>query len=301
MKKRDLSLGIFVTFIWGANFSVIKLGLSSIDPFLLTSLRFTFCAIPLIFIVKKPKMHIVIIALYGLIFGVGLWGVVNLGIYSGLSSGLASLILQFSAFFTIILAAFIFSEQISKIQLGGIVIALAGLIFVLLNTVGTISFHGILLVLFGAICWSLCNILVRKYKPDDMLAFIIWSSIFSAIPLFMITFFVKGFQPFLTLYQTINHIAIFSIFFQAYITTIFGYWIWNSLMKKYPVSSVAPLSLFVPVSGLITSWIIFGESISTAKIFSCLVIFLGISIFVLSKVIDQYLVSFSANAVESEL
>jgi O-acetylserine/cysteine efflux transporter len=288
MKKIDLLLGIFVTGIWGANFSVIKLGLDTLDPFLLTSIRFALCAIPLIFFIKKPNVRLSIVALYGFLFGVGLWGVVNLGIYWGLSAGLASLILQFSAFFTIVLAALTFGEKISKFQIAGISVALTGLVLILTVTGGNVSKIGAALVILGALCWSGCNIIVRKNKPENMLAFIVWSSMFSAIPLFLITYLVKGSQPFYSLPQTINNTAIFSILFQSYITTIFGYWVWNSLMKKYPVSSVAPLSLFVPVSGLITSWLVFDEHIGMGKIIAALLILSGMTIFLYAKSIDGY-------------
>lgn len=288
MKRFDLLVGIFVTAIWGANFSVIKLGLASLDPFMLTALRFTLCAIPIIFFIKKPNVRLTIVALYGILFGVGLWGIVNLGIYLGLSAGLASLILQFSAFFTIILAAFTFGERISKFQMAGIVVALFGLILIMSATDGNVSTSGVLLAICGAVCWSCCNIIVRKNKPDNMLAFIVWSSAFSAIPLFFITYLVKGPQPFYDLSQTIDTTAAFSILFQAYITTIFGYWVWNSLLKKYPASSVAPLSLFVPVSGLITSWVVFDEHIEIGRIFAALLIISGMAIFIYAKLIERY-------------
>lgn len=289
MKKLDLLLGIFVTAIWGANFSVIQLGLGTLDPFLLTSLRFLFCAVPLIFFIKKPSVRILIVALYGLLFGVGLWGVVNLGIYLGLSAGLASLILQFSAFFTIILAAITFAEKISKYQFSGITISLAGLVLILTMTDGNAPTVGILLVICAALAWSCCNIIVRKNKPDNMFSFIVWSSAFSTLPLFLITYFVKGSQAFYGLSQSINGIAIFSILFQSYITTIFGYWVWNTLLKKYPASTVAPLSLFVPISGLSTSWLVFGEPIVFEKIAASILIIVGMAVFIYAKRIENYL------------
>ena len=53
MKRSDLLLGLFVTLLWGANFSVIKLGLATVDPFLLTALRFLFCALPAIWLLPR--------------------------------------------------------------------------------------------------------------------------------------------------------------------------------------------------------------------------------------------------------
>jgi O-acetylserine/cysteine efflux transporter len=289
MKKLHLALGIFVTCIWGANFSVIKLGLAQLDPFMLTALRFTFCALPLVFILKRPNVALRVVAAYGTLFGVGLWGAVNLGIHVGLSAGLASLLLQFSAFFTILLAGIVFGETVSRTQLAGMVMACAGLVLILGATGGNVSIAGAALVICGALSWSACNLLVRKNKPDDMLAFIVWSSLFSALPLFAITYAVKGAQPFVDLGHSLNAKALFSILFQAYVTTIFGYWVWNSLMKTYPVSNVAPLSLFVPVAGLITSWIAYDERIAPDRIGAALLILLGMGTFLFAKPLGVWL------------
>src|SRR3990167_8623358 len=116
MKSSHLLLGLFIMAIWGANYSVIKLGLDTLDPFLLTGLRFLLCAIPCIFFVKPPKGQFKIAILYGLIFGVGLWGMVNLGMYIGVPAGLASILLQLSAFFTIAWGVVFFQESISRSQ-----------------------------------------------------------------------------------------------------------------------------------------------------------------------------------------
>ncbi len=287
MKKSDFLLGLLVAIIWGANFSVIKLGLNTLDPFLLTAFRFLFCAFPLIFFVKRPTIPLPIVALYGVLFGVGLWGIVNLSIVSGLSAGIASLLLQFTAFITIIMSFFFFKERISIIQYAGMTIAFTGLVFITSLTDGNISSIGVALVLCAAFAWGFCNMLLKKYKPNDMLSFVIWSGFFATIPLFAITFIIKGELPFIMLPQNLNSIAIFSIGFQSYITTILGYWIWNNLIKKYPATSVAPLSLFVPISGLATSSIIFNEVVSIEKMAAAMIILIGISIVLFSKKISS--------------
>ncbi len=86
MRLSHLLLAIGITAIWGINFSVIKLGLHAIDPFILAGLRFTLCAIPALFFIKKPDVPWRYLIGYGLVFGIGLWGLVNLGIKTGLSA-----------------------------------------------------------------------------------------------------------------------------------------------------------------------------------------------------------------------
>ncbi len=280
MQKKDFLLALMVAIIWGTNYSVIGIGLKHLDPFLLTAFRSSLCAFPLCFFIKKPNIKIYIIAIYGIIFGIGLWGIANLAIFVGLTPGTASLLLQFSAFFTIILSSFLFKERIKSIQYIGMFIAILGLIVALYFRNEKSSLFGGILIIIAAFSWSLCNIIVKKYKPVEMMSFIIWSSIFSAPPLFIITYLTKGNAPFLNLIHSLNSQAIFSICFQAYITTLLGYWIWNMLMKKYEATLIAPISLLIPIFGILSANMILNEDIGFYKIIATIFILLGIYILV---------------------
>ncbi|WLI10394.1 MULTISPECIES: EamA family transporter [Pseudomonas] len=278
MKARHLLLAISITAIWGVNFSVIKLGLTTVDPFILAGIRFTLCALPAIFFIPKPDVQWRYIIGYGLVFGIGLWGVVNLGIKSGLSAGIASLVLQFSAFFTILLGSWIFKETISRFQYAGIGLALCGLLSIVSIVDGTVTTAGLILVLLGAVAWSAANVINKKAKTTQVFAFLVWSSAFSPIPLFALDYAVNGSTGYSALVNQLDYRAVLSILFQVYPNTLFGYWVWNSLLKRYPVSTVAPLSLLVPVFGLLGSVMIFNESLSANKIVAVVLIVSGLGV-----------------------
>ncbi|WP_218174784.1 EamA family transporter [Pseudomonas yamanorum] len=281
MSKLDLLAGVLVTVIWGANFSVIGLGLQSLDPFLLTLLRFTFCAIPLVFFIRRPRgVSYCTLATYGVLFGAGLWGVVNIAMYNGLSAGMSSVFLQFSAFFTIVLSGLFLNESINRVHMAGMAFAVAGLLLILYLSNKTSTTLGVVLVLLAAVAWSVCNLIVKVKKPADMIAFIVWSSLFSLPVLLLMTLWFEGLRPFENLLEDFTWGAGFSIFFQCYITTIGGYLVWNNLMKKYPASMVAPLSLIVPVSGILASWLFFDERLSQGQFLAIGLVFVGIAIFV---------------------
>jgi len=283
MSFKDFFIGVLITFIWGVNFSVIKLGLLSLDPFMLTGFRFMLCALPLVFFIKKPNVKMSYIVSYGLIFGVGLWGMVTLGIYFGISAGVASLVLQSSVFFTIILGAIILNEKIDKSKKIGFIFALFGLALIISVTDGSVTIVGVILVLIGAISWSVANILVKKSGVKEMFSFIIWSSLFSPIPLFILAYLTQGTIVYVDFFKYLDSMAIFSILFQVYPTTLIGYWVWNSLLRKYPVSSVAPLALLVPIFGLLGSFLIFNEEIGALKVLACIFIMLGLVVNVFGK------------------
>lgn len=276
MKVQHLLLAILVTAIWGINFSVIKLGLTAVDPFILAGIRFTLCALPAIFFVAKPDVQWRYIIGYGLVFGVGLWGVVNLGIKSGLSAGIASLVLQLSAFFTIFLGSRVFKETITPYQMAGSLVALCGLSSILFIVDGSVTLTGLALVLLGAVAWSVANVINKKAKTRQVFAFLIWSSAFSPIPLFALDYLANGSSGYSILLDQLDHRAVLSILFQVYPNTLFGYWIWNSLLKQYPVSTVAPLSLLVPIFGMLGSVLIFNERLSPMKVAAVILIVSGL-------------------------
>lgn len=53
MKTRHLLLAISITAICGVSFSVIKLGLATVDPLLLAGIRVALCALPAIFFISN--------------------------------------------------------------------------------------------------------------------------------------------------------------------------------------------------------------------------------------------------------
>ncbi|WNZ80817.1 EamA family transporter [Pseudomonas sp. E141] len=278
MKPLHVVLAVLITAIWGVNFSVIKLGLATVDPFILAGIRFSLCALPAIFFIRKPEVPWRYIIGYGLVFGIGLWGVVNLGIKAGLSAGIASLVLQFSAFFTILLGGWVVKEALTRFQVLGMLIALAGLLCIIKISDGSVSLTGVLLVLVGAASWSVANIINKKASTKDVFGFLVWSSAFAPIPLFALDYAVNGSAGYTALVSQVNTTAVLSILFQVYPNTLFAYWIWNSLLKTYPVSTVAPLSLLVPIFGMLGSVVVFNESVPVSKVLAVVLIVLGLAV-----------------------
>lgn len=278
MKPLHVVLAVLITAIWGVNFSVIKLGLATVDPFILAGIRFSLCALPAIFFIRKPNVPWRYIIGYGLVFGIGLWGIVNLGIKAGLSAGIASLVLQLSAFFTIVLGGWVFKEALTRFQVLGMLIALGGLLCIIMISDGSVSLPGVLLVLVGAGSWSVANIINKKASTQEVFGFLVWSSAFAPIPLFALDYAVNGSVGYTTFVNQVDTTAVLSILFQVYPNTLFAYWIWNSLLKTYPVSTVAPMSLLVPIFGMLGSVLIFDESVPANKVLAVVLIVLGLAV-----------------------
>ncbi len=291
MKPQHLLIAICVTCLWGFNFSVIKFGVDEVNPFILIGLRFTFAAIPLCFFIKKPNTSWFYIILYGLAFGVGVWGIMALSIDQGLSAGMASTVLQTSAMITTLIGIFYFKEQLSISQLAGLIVAALGLLIMLYIDDGSVTMIGITLAIIAAFSLALTNFLIKKAQIKEMFAFIVYSSLFVPIPLFLIAFVTQGVS--LDIFsQVLNSSALISALIQAYPTTLLGYWLWNKLQTIYPLSVMSPIRLLVPIFGLLGSVIFFSEKVSDVKLlaFSCIILGVSMPLIVsfLTKVKRQY-------------
>lgn len=278
MRMSHLIIAVMVTAIWGVSFSSIKLGVGNTDPFILAAFRFVFAVFPVIFFVPKPDVPLKWVAMYGLTFGCGVWGGVNLGIQLGVSAGVASLVLQLSAFISVILGYVFLQETITRSKLLGFIVSLVGLFLIFRITDGSISIVGVLTVLVGAVFWGLSNIIIKKSGVKKVFSFLVWGSLFAPLPLFLMAYFSGGAVVYEQLLDSINIWVVGAVLFQAYIATLIGFVFWNYLLSLYPVSSVAPLSLLVPVWGFLASSAFFGEAIGWGKLVASALILVGLLI-----------------------
>ncbi|MCP6699941.1 EamA family transporter [Pseudomonas donghuensis] len=261
MQPKHLLLAVLVTAVWGLNFPISKLALAEIDPLLLTALRFSLAALPWMFFIKRPPVALGWLVAYGLIFGVAMWALINLGISLGVPPGTAALLIQFSAFFTLGWGVLLFREGMSLGQCVGVLLAALGLICIIANSPGQATTAGYSVLLVSAFSWSLGNVIIKRSKVREMFAFVVWASLFPPIPLLLLTWLSHGSAPFTALASHIEGVTVLSLLFQVYAATHFCYWGWNLLLREYPVSTVAPLSLLIPIFGIAGSIVMLGHHI----------------------------------------
>ena len=278
MKPLHLLLAIAVTCLWGFNFSVIKMGVDNMDPFILAGLRFTFAALPLVFFVKRPNVSWFYLISYGILFGVGVWGLMSLSMTKGLSAGMAGVILELSAFISVLFGVVLLKERLSNSAKLGLVISFTGLALVFQIEDGSVTVIGAILAIIAAFSLSTVGLIIKKANIKDMFAFVVYSSLFAPIPLFTISLLINGNVEFINIINNFNQLAAISILFQAYPTTVVGYWIWNKLLSMYPLTAMAPLKLLIPIFALLGSFIFYNESIQGIKLLACCLIILGVAV-----------------------
>ncbi|RNF52640.1 hypothetical protein EBI00_00515 [Marinomonas hwangdonensis] len=276
MKLRDFGLLFALMALWGLNFSVIKLGVNSVHPLVLTALRFSFAVFPLIFFIKKPDVPWRYLIAYGLSFGVGVWGLTTLSIGAGVSAGMASLLLDMSVVSSLLVGWLCLNETITRNKLLGAGLALLGLILIMSAEGGSVTGKGLVLVLMASMFWSINGLIVKRANTKAIFAFNIWGMLFAPLPLLLLAVTFEGAQVITELPNQFTQWTLFSVLFQAYPTTLLGYWFWNKMIMKYSVSTVAPMTLLVPVFGILGGYWFYDESIETSQVIATGLILLGL-------------------------
>lgn len=278
MGMGDFLLAILITVIWGVNFSVIKIGLGAFDPFLLAALRFIFCALPWVFIFKRPSVPFRYVFSYGLVLGALQFGFLFLGIQHGLSAGLASVVLQLQVFFTIGLGVVVLKDKVRWRQIAGMCIAFSGIVLIAGIGDGSSNPLAVLLVVAAAASWGVANIIVKRSGTTDMLGFMVWSSLIPPLPLLAFALWTSGPAHVAADLQRFTWSGVGAVAYLVYPTTLFGYSVWNHLLRKHKTSLVAPLTLLVPIFGVLSSMVIFQEMLTTRKLLAIALVITGLLI-----------------------
>ncbi|WNJ97099.1 EamA family transporter [Vibrio ruber] len=280
MVRNDLFLAIFVMAIWGFNFSMIKLGITEVHPLLTTAARFTLAVIPAIFFIRRPNVAWRYLIAYGIVFGVGIWGMASWSITAGLSSGMSSVLLSSNALISMLAGVWIHKEHVSKRKMTGAAAALVALLVLVSATNGNMTPQGLMLIMIAATCWTIMGMIVKASKTTQAFAFNVWGMLFAPIPLVLFATSIYGTDILLDAVAAWDMNTTIAVIFQAYPTTLFGYWVWNRLLIRYPLSTTAPLTLLVPVFALISGYLMYAELLSVAQIVACILFLVGIGLIV---------------------
>ena len=270
MPLRDRLLAVLVAVWWGVNFPATALALEHFPPLLMAALRFAILAVPTMVLVPRPKIAVRWLIGVGLGIGAMQFSFLYLGMAAGMPAGLASLVLQASAPFTVIIAAIWLRERLSGRQALGIAAAVIGLAVIAVYRAQVAAALPVVLTLCGGLGWAIGNVCSRRARGGNPLHLTLWMSVVPPVPLLILSLLVEGPERIGTaLVGVTTREALPAVLGLAYIViiaTVLGYGIWTALMSRYPSSTVAPFSMLVPVIGVVSSWLAFGETVDPVEI-----------------------------------
>ena len=146
----------------------------------------------MVFFLPRPAVPWRNLAAYGLLIGVGQFGLLFVAMNGHISPGLASLVIQTQVFFTIGLAMLLAGESLQRVQWIALALGAAGLGVIVSHTDGSTTLLGLGLILLAALSWAGGNLVSRAAGRINMVAYVVWSSLFAVPPLLALSLWVEG-------------------------------------------------------------------------------------------------------------
>jgi drug/metabolite transporter (DMT)-like permease len=271
---------------WAFAFPFIKIGLEELNPINLTILRlFVVCAIFLVFLVVMPKQFSKlhkkdIIPLFLL----GFLGVVvyHLGLNYGevyMSASAASLIIATIPVFTVIFAALLLKEVITKKIVIGVPVSLIGVIIIAFTGTSSDPFQITYLsaaaaVLLSAVMGAGYTLagkkLLERYSPLSLTVYAFLFGCLGLIPFFSVSLLQQ--------ITVLTGKGWSAVLFLAIFPTVIGYILWYVALQRKSASEISVFLYFIPVLSTIISYFLFHESITLLFILGGLLVIGGLII-----------------------
>jgi len=278
LSLRDTLLAVLVMAVWGTNFVVIKYALGVLPPLLFATLRFLLVAFPAVFFLKRPAVPLRHLASYGVLIGAGQFGLLYIAMTGLISPGLASLVVQVQVVFTIGLSMMISGERIRPFQIAAVALAGAGLIVIAMHAQGSATPLGLGLVIGAALSWAGGNVVARFSGRVNMLAYVVWASLFSIPPLLGLSLFFEGWPSISAGLAHLDAPVLAAVVWQSAGNTMFGYSLWAWLLARHPAATISPMALLVPIFGIGASALLLDEPLQPWKLSAAALVLGGLAV-----------------------
>jgi O-acetylserine/cysteine efflux transporter len=271
MPRRHVLLAVAVATIWGVNFVVIHVGLEHFPPLLFAALRFALVSLALPF-VPRPGVPVRYVLAVGVFMSAAQFGLLFLGMAHGMPAGLASLVIQLQAVFTVALAVAFLGERPRPAQLAGGLLALAGIGVIAAGRAQAVPLGAVALTVAAALSWGIGNVASRRARAPHPIGLLVWSSLVPPLPLLGLSLLTEHGGA------SLDAPGIAALLYVVVASTLVGFGAWSALLARHPASQVVPFALLVPVAGIAAAWIALSEVPTGAELAGALIVLAGLAL-----------------------
>ena len=137
---------------------------------------------------------------------------------------------------------------------------------------------GLGLILLAALSWAGGNIVARNAGQVNMVAYVVWSSLFAVPPLAALALLFEGWDAIAAGLHAADTVTWLAVAWQAWGNSLFGYAAWGWLLARYPAATITPMALLVPLFGMGSAALWLGEGLPAWKLGAAALVMGGLAL-----------------------
>ena len=280
MKPVDLALALAIMLMWGMNFVMAKIGLEHWPPIFFVMLRFALVAMLLLPFVRLPRAHLLRLVALSVVLG-SLHFPLMFTAMSHLDAGTAAVVVQLQVPFAALLGHFVYRDRLGWRSVFGMALAFGGVLLITGEPRLAGQLFAVALVVVAAFMFAIANIQMKNLGELDGNTINAWTGLFAFPQLLAISMVLETGQ--MESLREVTWDAIGALFYQVVIMVIISYALWYRLLRKYAVGQVMPLTLLLPILGVLSGAILLGEPMTWQKGVGGMLTVLGVGVIVIRR------------------
>ena len=277
MKPAHLLIALLVVTIWGSNFTAMRIGALELPPWLLLALRLGLAGGVLALFVPLPTDQ------FGRLFGIATsMGIVHFGLSLVAMQHIgAAIAMQVAVPFAALLAWILFGERLGWRRAAGMAVAFAGI--VVIGGAPSVTGHidMLLVLMLSASAFAVANIQIKRLAPINFMSLNAWIALIGA-PLALLLSLVFE-QGQIEALRAAPWPALSVVVYMALVVSIVGHGLWYWLVPRYETNQTMPLTLLVPVLGVLFGVLLLDEALSATLVAGGALTVTGVAVIVLRR------------------
>lgn len=275
MPIRDLLLGLVVVIIFGGNFVIVKIGLEEFPPILFLVLRFGLVTVLLAPFLRWPTGRWRGLLVYSVVLGLLHFSVMYTSL-AVLDASLAAILIQTQVPMTALLAAVFLKEGFGWRRALGLAIALVGVVILVGGPERSSPWWGVAGVMAAACLFSIATLQMKAFSDLPATQLNGWLAVLATPQLLALSLAVE--TGHWTAIASASAIGWAAVVWQSVVIVILCFGIWYRLLSRNRVNDVMPLTLLVPLVGVIGGVTILGEAMTRSLVLGGLVTVIGVAV-----------------------
>lgn len=260
MNFRDFILLAAVCFVWGLNLVVTRwvVAEAGVPPIFFAALRFAGIALVLVWFLRPIPKNLGTLFLIAMGMGAVHFALLFQGLANAEASAVA-VVGQLGVPFSTLMSMAFLGETVGWRRGLGILLAFAGALLIAVDPQSFSLSFGLVYVVFAALIASGAGILMKRMPKISAMQMQAWIGLFSFAPLFAVSGLIEsdvnGWAAFIDggwLVWAATAFAVLGV-------SVFGHGVFYTLIKKYEISLLSPLTLMTPIWGVVLSIALLGE------------------------------------------